>query len=401
MRRWPAPTAPAPVHATVDRSRLEVADQPRAGARRAGRRAGRRTSTISGALRSRDTDLMIGALRTLGLRVDGPGTDADVSAAAIDPGADATHRLRPGGHGAAVRATAGRAERRRGHVRRRRAGPRPADRATARCAAPLSVVVDGTALPFVVRGRGSVAGGTVEIDASASSQFVSGLLLSGAAFTGGLTVVAHRRQRSVDAAHRDDGGDAARRGRRGRRLASEPLAGGARPDRRPALADRARPEQRRAVSGGGGGDRRRGARHSLAIGQHATGRCHPGSAAQAGLHCAANRFVPRAAGTQFLGGIDADLRDVGELTPAVAALAALAGAGVGVPVDRDRSPARPRDRPACRAVRRDQQARRRLRRDRRRAGDHRGAAARRHMATPTPTTGWRWQGRSSACGYPE
>src|SRR5205085_3210664 len=35
---------------------------------------------------------------------------------------------------------------------------------------------------------GSVAGGTVAIDASASSQFVSGLLLSAPSFTEGLTV---------------------------------------------------------------------------------------------------------------------------------------------------------------------------------------------------------------------
>ena len=34
-----------------------------------------------------------------------------------------------------------------------------------------------------------MAGGVVEIDASASSQFVSGLLLSGPAFTDGLTIV--------------------------------------------------------------------------------------------------------------------------------------------------------------------------------------------------------------------
>src|SRR5207253_474472 len=45
-----------------------------------------------------------------------------------------------------------------------------------------------TALPFRVRGSGSVAGGTVAIDASASSQFVSGLLLCAASFTDGLTV---------------------------------------------------------------------------------------------------------------------------------------------------------------------------------------------------------------------
>jgi 3-phosphoshikimate 1-carboxyvinyltransferase len=52
----------------------------------------------------------------------------------------------------------------------------------------LGVPVDGTGLPFRVQGSGSVAGGTVAIDASASSQFVSGLLLTGASFTHGLTV---------------------------------------------------------------------------------------------------------------------------------------------------------------------------------------------------------------------
>ena len=37
------------------------------------------SSQISGALRSRDTDLMIGALQTLGLTVDGDGTELGVS----------------------------------------------------------------------------------------------------------------------------------------------------------------------------------------------------------------------------------------------------------------------------------------------------------------------------------
>jgi 3-phosphoshikimate 1-carboxyvinyltransferase len=41
-------------------------------------------------------------------------------------------------------------------------------------------------LPFTVHGTGSVAGGAIEIDASASSQFVSGLLLSAARFDQGL-----------------------------------------------------------------------------------------------------------------------------------------------------------------------------------------------------------------------
>ena len=43
-------------------------------------------------------------------------------------------------------------------------------------------------LPFTVRGRGRVRGGSVTLDASASSQFVSGLLLSGARFDDGVTV---------------------------------------------------------------------------------------------------------------------------------------------------------------------------------------------------------------------
>jgi len=43
-------------------------------------------------------------------------------------------------------------------------------------------------LPFSLWATGSVAGGEVEIDASASSQFVSGLLLAGARFIDGLTL---------------------------------------------------------------------------------------------------------------------------------------------------------------------------------------------------------------------
>src|SRR3546814_10322998 len=42
------------------------------------------------------------------------------------------------------------------------------------------------ALPFAVRGHGHVRGGEIEIDASASSQFVSGLLLAAPRFDVGL-----------------------------------------------------------------------------------------------------------------------------------------------------------------------------------------------------------------------
>jgi 3-phosphoshikimate 1-carboxyvinyltransferase len=55
----------------------------------------------------------------------------------------------------------------------------------------LGVEVDddgrGT-LPFTVNGTGRVVGGDISIDASESSQFVSGLLLAGARFTDGLTL---------------------------------------------------------------------------------------------------------------------------------------------------------------------------------------------------------------------
>lgn len=50
---------------------------------------------------------------------------------------------------------------------------------------------DHDTLPFTVVGAGSVAGGTVEIDASASSQFVSALLLAGARYDQGV-VIRHR-----------------------------------------------------------------------------------------------------------------------------------------------------------------------------------------------------------------
>jgi 3-phosphoshikimate 1-carboxyvinyltransferase len=52
------------------------------------------------------------------------------------------------------------------------------------------VVEDGGAgvLPFTVRGTGRVRGGTARIDASASSQFVSGLLLAGARFDQGVRI---------------------------------------------------------------------------------------------------------------------------------------------------------------------------------------------------------------------
>jgi 3-phosphoshikimate 1-carboxyvinyltransferase len=53
----------------------------------------------------------------------------------------------------------------------------------------VDVTDDGRGrLPFSLYGTGSVEGGELEIDASASSQFVSGLLMVGSRFTNGLTL---------------------------------------------------------------------------------------------------------------------------------------------------------------------------------------------------------------------
>jgi 3-phosphoshikimate 1-carboxyvinyltransferase len=145
-------------------------------------------SRIDGALRSRDTELMIGALRTLGLTIDGDGDDLRVGGS-LNPGPGT--RIDCGLAGTVLRFVP----------------PLAAlsdeavlfdgdEQARARPIAPLldglrglGVDIDGTGLPFTVHGGGGVPGGTVHIDASASSQFVSGLLLCGAAFDDGLTVV--------------------------------------------------------------------------------------------------------------------------------------------------------------------------------------------------------------------
>ena len=78
------------------------------------------------------------------------------------------------------------AGRRRGRLRRRPARAHPADGRILDALRALGVRVDdggrGT-LPFTVRGTGPCRGGTVVIDASASSQFVSALLLAGARVT--------------------------------------------------------------------------------------------------------------------------------------------------------------------------------------------------------------------------
>ena len=197
VKDWQAPTMASPVHATVtvpgSKSQTNRALVLAALATANG------TSTISGALRSRDTDLMIGAVRTLGVTVEGDDTELTVSGG-IAPAAGAT--VDCGLAGTVLRFVPPVAALSTGTV-----VFDGDEQARSRPIAPLlhglrglGVDIDGDGLPFSVLGSGSVAGGTVEIDASASSQFVSGLLLSGASFTDGLTI-AHTGESVPSAPH--------------------------------------------------------------------------------------------------------------------------------------------------------------------------------------------------------
>lgn len=188
MTTWTAPCTPAPVHATVAIPGSKSLTNRTLILAALAAAQGQGTSTISGALRSRDTDLMIGALRTLGLTIDGDGTDLTVSGtlspadgATIDCGlAGTVLRFLPP---VAALSTAGVVFDGDAQARSRPIAPLLGAMRT------LGVDIDADGLPFRVTGTGTVKGGSVDIDASASSQFVSGLLLSGAAFDDGLTVV--------------------------------------------------------------------------------------------------------------------------------------------------------------------------------------------------------------------
>lgn len=185
---WAAPCPPVPVHATVTVPGSK--SQTNRALVLAGLAAvrGQGTSTINGALRSRDTELMIGSLQVLGLDVSGDGPALTVSSAS-DPAVDA--RIDCGLAGTVLRFVPPLAAL--GDATVVFDGD---EQARARPIAPLldalrslGVDIDASGLPFAVRGHGRVRGGTVHIDASASSQFVSGLLLSGAAFDNGLEVL--------------------------------------------------------------------------------------------------------------------------------------------------------------------------------------------------------------------
>ena len=324
MSTWPAPSTPGPVRATVTvPGSKSLTNRALVLAALA---TGNGTSTISGALRSRDTDLMIGAMRALGVTVEGAGTELRVGGA-IGPSRGA--RVDCGLAGTVLRFVPPVAA-----LSRQIVVFDGDEAARARPIAPLlnglralGVDIDGDALPFSVHGTGQVAGGTVEIDASASSQFVSGLLLSGAAFTQGVTI-AHTGRSVPSAPHvamtvsmlRDAGVVVDDTQTNRWHVWPGPIS--ARHWRiEPDLAN-AVPFVAAAVVTGG----------TVRIAGWPAPSIQPADAIigileKLGSVVRQGDSYLEVQGPEVYGGLDVDLHDVGELTPAVAALAALASVG--------------------------------------------------------------------------
>ena len=317
---WPAPRARHPVDAVVSLPGSKsltnralvlaaIADGP---------------SVVRRALRSRDTTLMAAALTSLGSVVDTSGDDWTVTPGAftadarVDCGlAGTVMRFVPPVAGLSTGTVSFDGDE---HMRQRPVGEILGALRT------LGVDVPGDSLPFTVHGTGSVRGGTVVVDASASSQFISALLLAGARYDEGVDVrhdgkpvpslphidmtVAMLREHGVDV----DDSDANRwRVAPGPVRAADHLI-------EPDLSNAAPFLALAAVAGGS-----------------VTVRDWPRQTTQAGdalrdiltaMGCEVG-FVDeglRVTGSGTLLGIDVDLHDVGELTPAVAALCALAEA---------------------------------------------------------------------------
>jgi len=200
---WPAPTAAGPLRARVSLPGSKsitnrelvlaaLADEP---------------SLLRAPLHSRDSSNMIQALRALGTTIEErPGTGAFGADLLVTPGeltgsttidcgqAGTVMRFVPPIAALALGPTTFDAD--------DSARGRPMGGIVAALKA-LGVDVDDNgrgALPFTVHGTGQVAGGSIEIDASASSQFVSALLLSAARFDDGLRLT-HVGQRLPSLPH--------------------------------------------------------------------------------------------------------------------------------------------------------------------------------------------------------
>jgi 3-phosphoshikimate 1-carboxyvinyltransferase len=185
---WPAPTAPGAVEATV------TVPGSKSVTNRALVLAAHSTEPgwVRRPLRSRDTVLMADALRTMGVQIDETVNPAGGEAWRIIPaGLHGPATIDVGNAGTVMRFLPPVAALADGEVRfvgDARAYERPLHgviSALRRLGARIDDEGRGS-LPLTVHGAGSLSGGSVEVDASASSQFVSALLLSAPRFNKGL-----------------------------------------------------------------------------------------------------------------------------------------------------------------------------------------------------------------------
>ena len=185
-RPWIAPTASGPVTTTV---RLPGSKSMTARALILAALAGD-PSVVERPLRARDTELMAAGLRALGVGID---TSSDERWPVTPGPLQGPARVDVGLAGTIMRFLPPAAALAEGtvefdgdpHARNRPLRP------IVEALRSLGVSIDASAtggLPLTVRGAGLVEGGETVIDASGSSQFVSGLLLSAPRFTKGLVL---------------------------------------------------------------------------------------------------------------------------------------------------------------------------------------------------------------------
>ncbi|NIQ56634.1 MAG: 3-phosphoshikimate 1-carboxyvinyltransferase, partial [Gammaproteobacteria bacterium] len=276
-------------------------------------------------LRARDTLLMAEGLRALGVGVDDQGDDWAVTPGTLRGPA----RVECGLAGTVLRFLPPLAALADGTVEfdgDPRARERPVGPVLDALRTLGAEIDDGGrgALPFTIRGTGTLPGGPVTMDASASSQFVSGLLLSGARYDKGVTVHHHGEPipstphiRMTVRLLRDAGIEVDDSEPDTWHVAPGPFAGLAL-DIEPDLSNAAPFLAAALVTGGevrvpGWPERTSQAGDALR-----------GLLTQLGGRCVLDADGLTVRGTGRIRGIDADLHDVSELTPVVAATAALA-----------------------------------------------------------------------------
>ncbi|MDD7963749.1 3-phosphoshikimate 1-carboxyvinyltransferase [Actinomycetospora lemnae] len=323
---WAAPTADGPVHGTVSvpgsksvtNRALVLAALGTDGV----------TRRVRGAARSRDTTLMAGALAALGATV----TTTDGRAGTLDLAITAPATFH-GGHvdcglaGTVMRFVPPLAALADGPVvldGDERARERPMSGIVAGLRG-LGVEVSGEALPLTVTGGPHPPGGEVTVDASASSQFVSGLLLSGARYARGVTVT-HAGERGVPSlphvamsvAMLRDAGVVVDESPSRWHVGPGPVTAPAVLDVEPDLSGAAVYLAAALATGG-----------AVTIAGWPDTDLQPGGVVRRVLEAFGARVSLDADGLTVRGpdrldGVDVDLHEVSELTPTVAALAALA-----------------------------------------------------------------------------